>query len=91
MSANDQSLHNKDEELTIHIACSDWFGVRERVHDQSEERPHEQHNIGEEAGRAEPEGTWLDVRATADKKAGYGDGVAQVQEDDTCGDHAAQS
>jgi hypothetical protein len=78
------------DELTVHVACLDWFGVWERIHDQREERPHEQHNVGEEADRTEPKGTRLDVRATSEEKTSYRDGVAQIQEDDTGGDHATQ-
>lgn len=39
------------------------------------------------ANGTQPEGARFDVGAAADEEADYGDGVAQVEEDDTCCDH----
>jgi hypothetical protein len=66
----------RESELTVHVACGYWFGIRERIHDQSKQCPQQQHNVGEEANASEPERTWLDVGTTSYEEAHYRDGIA---------------
>jgi hypothetical protein len=76
--------------LTIHVASLHWLSVRKGVHDQSEQCPHEKHNVREEADGSQPKWTMFDVRATTDKKTDDRNRVAEIQKDDTCRDHAIQ-
>lgn len=85
---NNNDNHRIHKRHIIHVARQHRFGVRKAVHDEREERPAEGNNVGEEADATEPEGTVFDGRSTPDEEADYGDGVAEVEEDDAGCDHA---
>jgi hypothetical protein len=78
-----------DAAFTVHIACRNWLGVRDRVHDERKQRPDKENYICDEADRTEPEGAMGDVVAAADQKADYWNRVAKIEHDDTGCDHTA--
>lgn len=73
---------------TIHIPCSHRFRIRERVHDQREQCPCEQDVIRHETERTHPEGPRYNILASTNEQTDYRNGVAEVEQDDTCCYHA---
>lgn len=73
--------------LTVHVSSRDWFGVWERVHDECEQGPQEEDDVGEEADWAHPEGTVFDVVTAAEEEADDGNGVTEVEQDNASRDH----
>lgn len=82
-------LGGRERGLTIHITGCHGLRVGEGIHDEGEQGPHEQYDVGEETEGAHPERAMGDVVATAEEEANDRDGVAQVEEDDARGDHTA--
>ena len=72
----------------VHGASGYRLRVREAVHDDGEQRPGEQDDVGEKAEGTQPEGAVRDVGAAAGEEADYGDGVGDVEEDDAGRDHS---
>lgn len=77
----------KNRRLTVHVARSDRLRVREGVHHQCEQCPHEKYNVCEVTDGPQPERSGLDVGSASDEEADDGDGVAEIQEDNTSSDH----
>jgi len=72
----------------VHGASGYRLIVREAVHDDGEQRPGEQDDVGDEAEGTQPEGAVRDVGAAAGEEADYGDGVGDVEEYDAGRDHS---
>lgn len=78
-------MKGEGERLTASV---DGFHGRKGIHDEGETGPEEEDDVGEEPDGAEPEGAVRDVVAAADEQADDGDGVGDVEEDDTGCYHA---
>ena len=83
--SDNDGVHGRD---IIHVARGNRAGIREAVHDESEEGPGKEDNVADQAEWAEPEWTVTDIIAASDEKADNGDGIWDVQQDDACRDHA---
>jgi hypothetical protein len=75
--------------LTVHITSCNGFRIWERVHNKRKQGPYEEDYVCEETYGAEPEGAMGDVVTAADKQADDGDGVAEIEQNDTGCNHAA--
>ena len=63
---------------------------RKGIHDQREASPQEQDDVGKETDRTHPERPMGNIVASAVQEADHGNGIGNVQEDDTSCDHAAK-
>lgn len=64
--------------LTVHVPRCHGLSIWKRIHNQREQRPHEQNDVCEEAEFSEPEWTRRDCGAASNKEAYDWNSVAQV-------------
>jgi len=74
----------------IHVTRGDWIRRRERIHDERERRPDQQHPIRQEAHGAHPERAVGNIIPAADQKTDDWDCVADVKQYDACSDHGVE-
>lgn len=76
----------------IHVVEVDGYCVWETVHDQREQCPAQEDDIGDETVPSKPEWAMLDVFAPTEQETGYWDRVADVEEHYTrCSDAESTS
>ncbi len=80
------ATHDRDDAVhgthVIHVVRGDGVRRRERVHDERERRPGQQHPIRHQAHRAHPEGAMGNVIPTSDQETDDRDRVADIQQHD---------
>jgi hypothetical protein len=84
----DNGIHNAD---IVHIGGENRLGVGEAIHDEGEEGPAKEDDVGKETNGAEPEGAVLDVVPAFNEECDDRDSVADVEEDNAGCDHAVDA